>query len=196
MKDPAGRQSAGNSPSSSLKATAATVQKLSDSFRRRKRENSARKPFTATSAEITTFVDAIRAFPAAENVLRPAWEALFCCAEMGLSSAVVDAGAAEALFACRTHDPASAWLAASILCVTCEQERMHRLVDAGWADAALSLLPTSLESPWLEAVVKVLTRCITDYEPCAKRLIRRGVLKARQGLSGAFRNPDMRRDTT
>lgn len=137
---------------------------------------------------MTTLVEAIRAFPAAEDVLLPACEALHCCGEMKHSSIAVDAGAAEALFACRAHAPDGVWQTAGALCDA--REPVGRFVDAGWPEAALSLLSstTHLESYCLRPAVKILSGCALGHTPCAQMIIQRGVLKVRPDPFVSHRN--------
>lgn len=144
----------------------------------------------ATAEEVSRLVCALRAFPSEPSVVRTACEAIMHCLEgpKGCNNAaeLVEAGAAEALLECTRHRipphgvSPHVWVAASALARDCPDGKVPRLVQAGWADAALrNLSDGAAPPPLVMHGVRILARCVICDMSCAGNLLRGGAVKAR-----------------
>lgn len=105
------------------------------------------------------------------------------------ADSAINVGAAEALAACLPHKGSSgvAWFTVCLLMShSSPQQQLRRFCDAGWADAALSLLKQLLHSSAgescasdLSSATVVLSLCLTHYEPCRHRLLKKGAVEVR-----------------
>lgn len=145
------------------------------------------KVFPTTAAEMQHLADALRAFPGSWAVVEPVCAAIQAAFEQESSSAIaslaVDAGFAEALFACLPLKVLTATACIMKRCRTPEQ--LARFSRAGWAGYALE----SLASPEVKRNVRlaawysaVLYHCMINDSDCLNRLPdKRAAIKARGG---------------
>lgn len=98
----------------------------------------------ATTEQLAQLLAALRLFPDSRGVVEKACDALITSIEQrqGFADLAVDAGAAEALVMCFPHENsnARAWVTGAALVSRCSPPQLRRFSNAGWPDAALSLL--------------------------------------------------------
>lgn len=145
----------------------------------------------ASADELALLLRAVRSFPRCVGVITPACWALYKNArDRAAADSAVEAGAAEALAACLPHESVNAhgWLAGAQLVYNCSHEQLQRFSNAGWPDAALSLLRQLLLSPiGAESYVLsrshatfVLSKCLKFCEPAGRQgLLEKGAVEAR-----------------
>lgn len=99
---------------------------------------------------------------------------------------LVDAGAAEALLECHRALGGAAcgsWVVASLLAGNCSMHRLWHFLTAGWPEEALALLPKFTHNLNVRLLVQLVASCIGSDVPCRKKLLGRGIVKARTDSS-------------
>lgn len=172
----------------SVDETAEAIERLVTTLKQREADcRASQKRFSASSEEMAQIVAALRAFPTSLRVVPPACDALHRCLDnrsRKACAAAAAAGALEALFKCRSHDPENRpWFLVAWIAAECTRKEAQQLWDSGWAGEALALLPTNLSTPLLPFLTKTLARCAVLCEECCAKISTASTVKVRRTQS-------------